>query len=431
MPEAPPSPAPTPGAAVPAEASSWYHLPEWVVPVLILMSAVVIGHFVVRLLVLPIIQAVVKRSRATWDDVFAHPQVLHRVSIFVPLVILHQGMMFIPGVAPHFAAAMQRLIGALMVAVAVAVVSGMCTAINGVYSKTELSRMRPIKGYLQVVRLIAVIIGLILVIASLIDKSPWFLLSGLGAMTAVLMLVFRDSILGLVAGVHLSANGLVHVGDWIEMPQFHADGDVIDISLNVVQVRNWDKTITSIPAYKFLEHSFKNWRGMSESGGRRIARTIDLDLTSARFCDDALLERLRGLQLLAPYIEERQAEIAAWNAEHSIDTAIPGNGRHMTNLGCFRAYITAYLDRNPHLNKTMTTLVRQMAPGPTGLPIQIWCFTSTTAWGPHEAIQADIFDHLFSVLPHFDLRPFQHPTGNDMRVMAYAGREDASAKTGE
>ena len=396
---------------------AWYHLTPAVTAVFALVSLALASHVFLRWLVVPIVHAVVKRSRIGWDDVFAHPQVLHRLGIFVPLVILHQGMPFMPGLGGQVNQMIQRLLAAGMVIVAVAVVSGLCTAANTLYAHSPASRIRPIKGYLQVVRLVAVIVGVILVIASLIDRSPWYLLSGLGAMTAVLMLVFRDSILGLVAGVHMSANGLVHVGDWLEMPQFDADGEVIDISLNVVQVQNWDKTITAIPAHKFLENSFKNWRGMQSSGGRRIARSMDIDVATIRFCTPEMLAGLRGLLLLEPYLAERQRDIDAWNQQRNIDAGMSGNGRRMTNIGCFRAYVDAYVRNHAQIRKDMTLMVRQLAPGPTGLPIQVYAFTATVVWAEYEGIQADIFDHLYSVLPHFGLRPFQHPAGNDVRSL--------------
>jgi miniconductance mechanosensitive channel len=212
----------------------------------------------------------------------------------------------------------------------------------------------------------------------------------------------------------------VQVGDWIEMPQFSADGDVIDISLNVVQVQNWDKTITVIPAHKFLEHSFRNWRGMSESGGRRIARALELDVSSIAFIDEINHKQLDDLQLLQPYLSERSAEIAKWNEQNKINSKIPGNGRRMTNVGCFRAYVLAYLRHHEHIRKDMTLMVRQQAPGVTGLPLQVYAFTNTTVWAEYERIQSDIFDHLYAVLPYFNLRVFQHPSGNDMRMWSQA-----------
>jgi len=255
----------------------------------------------------------------------------------------------------------------------------------------------------------------IIALATLMDRSPWLLLSGLGAMTAVLLLIFRDTILGLVASVQLSSNDMVRIGDWIEMPKYGADGDVVDVTLHTVKVRNWDKTITSIPAYQLISDSFKNWRGMSESGGRRIKRAIDIDMTSVRFCDAEMLARFEKFQLITNYVQQRRQEIADYNQAHSIDTSYLINGRHMTNLGTFRAYLVAYLRSHPKIHQDMTFLIRQLPPTATGLPMEIYVFSNDQEWANYEAIQADIFDHVVSVVPLFDLRVFQSPSGYDFR----------------
>jgi miniconductance mechanosensitive channel len=390
----------------------WLHLG-------ILVAVAVVAQLIVSFAVVPMLRAVTARRSAWWDEVLADRTLLRRLSWLVPLLLIHFGIPQVRELGGQVHLLVQRIGEMAMVLAAVGAIGALCSAINRAYitARPELSRSHPIKGYLQVVHLLAVLVGLMLVLAALLDQSPLVLITGLGAATAVLMLVFRDTILSFVAGVQLTVNRLVHVGDWIEMPQFGADGDVVDISLNVVQVQNWDKTITAIPAHRFLENSFKNWRGMTEAGGRRIARAVDLDLTSIRFLDDGLRERLRGLQFLRAYLDERGGEIAAWNREHGIDTAVTGNGRQMTNVGCFRAYIEAYLHRHPRIRQDMSFLVRQLPPGPTGLPIQVYVFTATTVWVEYEAIQSDIFDHLYAVLPLFDLRPFQHPTGHDIREL--------------
>lgn len=413
------------GAVAQAE-SAWWVIPEamrW--PLTVLVLSALAGYLLARIGLLPLLRLTVERSRVWWDDILADDLVLRRLSRLVPLLIFQQGLPLIEGLGDHLGAGVQRVFGAAMVFVVVTAVSAVCQAANTVYARTEQARERPIKGYLQVVRLITFFLGTIILVATLIGKSPWILISGLGAMTAVLMLVFRDTILGFVAGVQITANKLIHVGDWVEMPQFNADGDVIDISLNTVQIQNWDKTISVIPAHKFLENSYKNWRGMQQSGGRRIARSIDIDLGSVRFVDDDLLAHLGTLALLKPYLDERGAEIAQWNADQGIDASIPGNGRRMTNVGCFRAYVVAYLKANPKIRQDMTFLVRQLAPGPTGLPIQIYVFTATTVWDDYEAIQADLFDHLFAILPHFGLRAYQHPSGADVRAIAPAAAAEA------
>jgi len=273
----------------------------------------------------------------------------------------------------------------------------------------------PVRGMLQSLKLLGTIIALILVTALLIGKSPLILFSGLGAMTAVLLLIFKDPILGLVAGIQLSANDMLRVNDWLEMPQYGADGDVIDISLTTVKVRNWDKTITSIPSYALISDSFKNWRNIHKVGGRRIMRAIHIDATSVRFATDEELERLRQAQLLTGYIETKVSEIEAHNREQNIDPRSPVNGRHLTNLGIFRAYLTAYLGANKNINTDLIYMVRQLAPGPNGIPLELYAFANNTSWAPYEAIQADIFDHVFAVIQEFGLRLHQSPSGYDIQ----------------
>lgn len=283
--------------------------------------------------------------------------------------------------------------------------------------RTEKGRKLPLRGIFQGIKLAASILALIFAVSLLIGKSPVILLSGLGAMTAVLMLVFKDPIMGLVAGIQLSANNMLTVGDWLEMPKYGADGDVIDISLTTVKVRNWDRTITTIPTYALISDSFKNWRGMVETGGRRIMRSVFIDATSVHFLNETEIARLRKAQLLTVYMEEKLREIEQHNRERQVDPASPVNGRRLTNLGTFRAYLTHYLKAHPRIHPGLIQMVRQLAPGPNGIPLEIYAFTNTTAWVEYEGIQADIFDHIFAVLPEFGLRVYQNPTGHDMREM--------------
>ncbi len=279
------------------------------------------------------------------------------------------------------------------------------------------TRDLPLRGIFQSIKLMAAIVAMVLTVSTLIGKSPVILFSGLGAMTAILMLVFKDPIMGLVAGIQLSANRMLAVGDWLEMPKYGADGDVIDITLTTVKVRNWDKTITTIPAYSLISDSFKNWRGMQESGGRRIKRSIRIDMGSVRFLTDQDISRLKKAELLADYITTRLNEIRHSNALQNKDLSCPLNGRRMTNLGTFRAYLTRYLRNHPSIHPNMTLMVRQLAPGSDGIPMEIYAFTRTTAWVEYEGIQSDIFDHVLAVLPEFGLRLHQYPTGNDIRYM--------------
>ncbi len=284
----------------------------------------------------------------------------------------------------------------------------------------EISRLNrsfrelPLRGIFQSIKLITAIMAIVFGISAIIGKSPVILFSGLGAMTAILMLVFKDPIMGLVGGIQLSANRMLSVGDWLEMPRYGADGDVIDITLTSVKVQNWDKTITTIPTYALIADSFKNWRGMQESGGRRIKRSIRIDMTSVQFLSDAQIAFFRKADLLTDYIDARLKEIHACNTSRSQDLTCPINGRRMTNLGTFRAYLTEYLRTHPRIRTQMTMMVRQLEPDSEGIPIQIYAFADTTAWVEYEGIQSDIFDHVLAVVPQFGLRLHQTPTGHDI-----------------
>lgn len=395
---------------------------------LALVVLAIIAHLIVRYIVLPIIHAILRRSRFEWDDAIIEHKVLHRLAPVAPLLVINRGILAVPNLSEELTSFVQRLAMAIIVVVAVRSLGALLTAVNAVYSRYEISKGRPIKGYLQVVMILAWCSAGIVVIAAIVDQSPFYFLSGLGAMTAVLLLIFRDSILSLVAGIQLTGNDLIRVGDWIEMPAFNADGDVVDIALNVVKVQNWDRTISVIPAHKFLDYSFKNWRPMFESGGRRIKRALHLDMNSIRFLTGDEIARMHKFAPLRDYLKEKEKEIAEWNESNS-----PGdvgderiNRRNLTNIGTFRAYIFNYLRRHPKVHEKMTLLVRQLEPGPQGLPIEIYCFTNDTGWASYEDIQADLFDHLLAIVGEFGLRVFQEPSGEDWRAWsnARASRED-------
>ena len=276
----------------------------------------------------------------------------------------------------------------------------------------------PIRGLLQTVKLMASLLTVILAVSLLMNKSPLILLSGLGALSAVMLLVFKDPILGLVAGIQLSANNMLRVGDWLEMPKYGADGDVIDIALTTVKVRNWDKTITTIPTYALISDSFKNWRGMSESGGRRIKRCIHIEMSSVCFLTNELLEDLKKADLLHGYLADTLSQVEQYNQTKKTDMSVMLNGRRLTNIGTFRNYLVNLLKQHPHIHQNMTLLVRQLEPSSSGLPIQIYAFTNTTNWNEYENIQSDIFDHILAILPAFSLRAHESPTGNDVRLLA-------------
>nr|WP_281245965.1 mechanosensitive ion channel family protein [Oceanisphaera psychrotolerans] len=298
-------------------------------------------------------------------------------------------------------------------------------ALLDIFQQQPAMRTFPLRGIFQSLKLIASIFIGLLIISTLIGKSPLLLLSGLGAMTAVLMLVFKDPILGLVAGIQLSANDMLSVGDWLEMSKYGADGAVIDIGLTTVKVQNWDNTITTVPTYALISDSFKNWRGMSESGGRRIKRSLLIDSSSVRFLNEDDLHRLQRASLLAPYLDAKAQELSRYKSERQLDLSSPVNGRRLTNLGTFRAYLDAFLKDHPRIHQQMTLMVRQLEPTPNGIPMEIYAFTNTTRWVEYEGIQGDIFDHVFAVLPEFDLRAHQAPTGYDMRSLGRTAAADA------
>jgi miniconductance mechanosensitive channel len=383
---------------------------------------VVVGevcHRLVRRYVLRLLQYLAGRSSSRWDDALFEARLPQRLTWGVPLFIWYNGVSLIPGMHPVLVTLIQRVLLASMVVLLVRAFAAGLDGINRIYTTLPRARQRPIKGFLQVANVVAHALGLIFVIAILMDRSPVLFLSGLGAMTAVLLLVFRDTLLSLVAGMQLTLNDLLRVGDWIELPQFGADGDVVDIALNSVTVQNWDRTFTVIPTHKFLEHSFKNWRGMQASGGRRIKRALHVDQSSVRFLDDAEVDAFERWALLRDYIGRKKAELAEFNAAQPRD-GVP-HARRLTNLGTFRAYVVEYLKAHPQIRQDMTFLVRHLAPGPEGLPIEVYVFAGDTRWAVYEGIQADVFDHLLAIVPAFGLRVFQNPAGADIRLALSGG----------
>ena len=337
----------------------------------------------------------------------------------IPLLLVSRGI----GLVPHLPEEVVNVtvnIARTMIVLSIAMaIGGALDYANELYSRRPESRSRPIKGYVQVVKIAIYFGAAILMIAVLIEQSPLLLLSGLGAMAAVLMLGFKDTILSLVASVQLSSNDMLRVGDWIEMPGMNADGDVVDIALHTVKIRNFDKTITTIPTHRLIADSFRNWRGMNESGGRRIKRALVVDQNSIRFLDDKETDDLKRFRLLDDYLARKQEEIAEWNRHELSSDCDTINARRITNIGTLRAYVIAYLKSHPRIaGAGFTLMVRQLPPGPQGLPLEIYCFTDTVEWPQYEAIQADIFDHMLAILPEFGLRIFQHPSGQDFAQLA-------------
>jgi miniconductance mechanosensitive channel len=371
-------------------------------------------HRIIRHYILRFLEGIARESRHAWDQALFDARLPQRLAWGVPLLIWQLGADLVPHVPPDVLLVVKRVILASMVLVLVRAFSALLDGINRIYVLRPRAAERPIKGFLQVASVVAHLAAVILIVAILMDRSPVIFLSGLGAMTAVLLLIFRDTLLSLVAGIQITTNDLIRVGDWLEMPQFQADGDVVDIALNSVTVQNWDRTLTAIPTHKFLEHSFKNWRGMTESGGRRIKRAIHIDQSTIRFLEPGEVERFGRWELLKDYVQRKREEIEAYNQEHPGDGGVVPHIRRMTNVGTFRAYLVEYLKAHPQIRQDMTFLVRQLAPGPQGLPIEIYVFTADTRWAFYEGIQADIFDHVLATVPEFGLRVFQEPGGADV-----------------
>lgn len=356
----------------------------------------------------------VKRSAITWDDALVDAKVFARLAHIAPAMVAYYGIQLVPTINAGLTLLIQRVAVSAMVAVTAVSFSSFLNALQDIYERNPEYRHRPIKGYLQVVKIAIYILTALIVVSTLLDKSPWLFISGIGAMTAVLLLIFKDTILSFVASVQIASNDMIRVGDWIEVPQAGADGDVIDVALHTIKVQNWDKTISTIPTYQLIDESFKNWRGMSLSGGRRIKRAIHIDLNSVRFLDAEEVERFGGWALLSRYVAAKREELATYNTERGGDAAANADIRRLTNVGTLRAYIYNYLRAHPKIHDSgYTLIVRQLSPSATGLPIEIYCFTNDQAWESYEGIQADIFDHILAIVPEFGLRLFQAPAGAD------------------
>ncbi|MCY3762677.1 MAG: mechanosensitive ion channel [Gemmatimonadetes bacterium] len=380
----------------------------------ILLGLAWLGYYVARNAFLRVLERLIRRSRTDLDEILLGTGVLRRSAMLVPAAVLFYGAEIIPGPPELTRQIMVAVLGVLGLLIG----GSLLSAFDLAYGRLPVADKVPIRSYVQITRIALYVVGSLVVVALTMGRSPLGLLGGIGAMTAVVLLIFRDTILSLVASIQIHSQNLVDEGDWIEAPTFGADGDVIDISLHTIQVQNWDKTITTIPTPKLIDASFKNWRGMKESGGRRIKRSLYIDMQTIRICSDEMLERYGKFELIREYLRERRREVAEYNDSTRVDTSQLINGRRLTNVGTFRAYVTAYLRNHPRIRQDLTFLVRQLQPGDAGLPIEIYVFTNDTVWANYEAIQADIFDHLIAVVPQFDLRVFQQPAGADFRALA-------------
>ena len=376
-----------------------------------LLLVCLLGNFVTKKFIVQGIRKLIKNSKNDWDDILLEKKVFHSLSTLVPLIFIQY--LSIP-ILSHFSFLIPFVHIVVKVSIVLVITSVMIKTLktlNAVSTRIPYFKDKPIGSYVQLVNIMINVVAAILIFATILNRDPLALLGALGALTAVLMLVFKDTILGLVASIQLSSHDMVRVGDWVSMPKYETDGDVLEITLNTVKIQNWDKTISTIPTYAFISGSFKNWRGMTDSRGRRIKRSINIDMTSIRFCKDEEIIQYKGVELLKDYIESIQKVISSHNDTNRHDKAYLLNGRNLTNIGLFREYAHQYLLANKNLRMDLTLMVRQLEPTENGLPIEIYCFSNNIEWTVYEGIQADIFDHLLSSISNFDLEIFQNPTG--------------------
>lgn len=369
-----------------------------------------LSHYVVKRYLVKYVERFVEKTKSKYDDFFVERKLFGRAAYLVPSLIIYLALDFIFKDFVSLNSLLHNIVSVYFIVVILMIVDAFFKAVGDIYDTFPYSKDRPIKGYLQGVQLIFVIVGILVIVSIVFKIELLTVFTGLGAIAAVLILVFKDTILGFVASIQLSANNMVKPGDWIEMPSHKADGTVLEMTLNTVKVQNWDKTISTIPTYALVSDSFKNWKGMEESGGRRIKRSIHIDMKSVMFCSDEMIEKFSRIKFLSQFIKDKLAELEVYNKEFGIDDSISVNGRRMTNLGVFRKYLESYLQRHPKINNEMTFLVRQLQPNEKGMPLEIYVFSKDQAWANYEAIQSDIFDHILAVLPEFGLKVFQFPT---------------------
>ncbi len=380
-----------------------------------LALAALFANYVVKALLVRVLNRILSLTAYGRDPELRKHGLIERLANVMPALVISAGIALVPNLPAFVVIVVRNVSSAFMILTVAMAIGAALNIVDTVYHRRPDARLKPIKGYIQVVKIAIYVIAALLMIATLIDRSPLILLSGLGAMAAVLILVFQDTLLSLVAGIQISSTDMVRVGDWIEMPGQNADGDVIEIALHTVKVQNFDKTITTVPIRKLVTDPVKNWRGMQEAGGRRIKRAIHLDQTSIRFLTQEDQEKLARFGHLETYLKHKQAELAEWNGKLGERAKVPANTRRSTNIGTFRAYMETYLRNHPGVHQGMTIMVWQLPPQPEGLPLEIYCFTNTTAWAVYEGIQSDIFDHLLAILPEFGLRVFQNPAGSDFQ----------------
>jgi len=391
--------------------------------ILVIMAGIItiilwkVGQFFINKFVKRLIQ----RTSAAWDDVLFDEGVFRKVGYLVPAIFIKGILPVVFSDYPVWIPIIETLTTAYIALVVVRIFSSMISATNVYFSRSVRFKDKPIASFTQLAKIVVWLVGIIFVLSILIDRNPIALFGAMGAISAVLLLIFKDTILGFVASIQLTINDMIRIGDWVSIPKYGADGDVIGIYLTTVKVSNWDKTISTVPTYLFVSDSFKNWRGMQESGGRRIKRSVYFKISSVRFADEEMLTRFSKIELARPHIESRSAEIRAYNDQKGVNTeASIVNGRRMTNIGIFRSYILNVLRNNQNINQEMTCIVRQLDSTEHGVPLEVYCFSRIQTWVEYESIQSDLFDHILATASHFDLEVFENPASSDFRNMAIA-----------
>ncbi|MFB2119969.1 mechanosensitive ion channel family protein [Parapedobacter sp. 2B3] len=407
------------GWGVPVEQADIVNLFVLLALLCILLSIV---YHVLRKFLVNTLALFAKRSKTKFDDHLVRNRAMAQLARLVPLIISIQFIPVVFSAFPDWIGPVRKFFDVVLVVVWVLLFRAVLRSIRDHLRTKKGFEDKPLDSYLQVVNIFMFFIGGIIIFSMLTGQSPWAFLGALGAASAILLLVFKDTIMGFVASIQVSTNDMVRVGDWIEMPKYNADGDVLEINLNTVKVRNWDKTITTVPTHYLVTDSFKNWRGMHESGGRRIKRSVSIKISTIRYLEKEEIEHLKKIQLLKPFIEERQKEIEQYNLESGADPTMPVNGRKMTNAGLYRQYITLYTAQHPLIHKGYTMVVRQLQPTETGLPIELYMYTSNTQWAIYENAMADIFDHLLASVKYFGLEVFEAPAADDVRSLGLSTR---------
>ena len=374
-------------------------------------------YIIFKPIIISLVTKATKKSKTNWDDILLHNHLFHRIALLIPAIIVDILVPYVFERNSVLETGISTSIDIYIVMVIVSILTAFLNAVNTIFSTTKLGQSKSIKGYIQVGKIIIFFIAAIVVFSILTGKDALAILAGLGAFAAVLLLIFQDAIKGLVSGIQISANDMIRIGDWVSVPKYGADGNVIEIALTTIKIQNWDKTISMIPSYALVSESFSNWRGMEESGGRRIKRSIYIDVSSIHFLSEEEKNHLLDVGLLENYIKEKDQEITQFNTNVTNAQKLHINGRRLTNIGVFRKYLEEYLRQNNQINHNMTFMVRQLQSSEKGLPIEIYAFSKIQSWIEYEGIQSDIFDHIFAAIPAFNLRIFQNPTGKDFQSL--------------